>query len=180
MVEWRGGGGLGWTSQKKSLPRLVGTMPDPHSRDVGKKAASHWVEVAGGAGVDKTTHSPPFFPRLELEEEKEGEEGEEEGGAEKELKRRRRRLRISGGSVRLGRTKIARSIQESQPAPAFSNLFRCCRQLLLPPRPKPSTDISRRPIFLLSPKLVTIVSRQTAHWLRTSSPLVTSWSGPDA
>ena len=153
------------------MPPLVGTLPDPHSSDVGKKAASHWVEVAGGAGVDKTTHSPPFFPRPELEEEKVEEKG---------LKGRRRRLRISGGSVRLGRTKIARSIQESQPAPAFSNLFRCCRQLLLPPRPKPSTDISRRPIFLLSPKLVTIVSRQTAHWLRTSSPLVTSWSGPDA
>ena len=93
------------------MPPLVGALPDPHSSDVGKKAASHWVEVAGGAGVDKTTHSPPFFPRLELEEEK---EGEEEGGAEKELKRRR--LRISGGSVRLGRTKIARSIRKSQPA----------------------------------------------------------------
>ena len=70
---------MGWTRQKKSLPPLVGTMPDPHSRDVGKKAASHWVEVAGGAGVDKTTHSPPFFPRPELEEEKEEEEEGEEG-----------------------------------------------------------------------------------------------------
>ena len=111
---------------EKSLPPLVGTMPDPQSRNVGKKAASHWVEVAGGAGVDKTTHSPPFFPRPELEEEKEEEEKVEEKG----LKGRRRRLRISGGSVRLGRTKIARSIRKSQPSP-HNRLFQPLSLLLL-------------------------------------------------
>ena len=79
-----------------------------------------------GAGVDKTTHSPPFFPRPELEEEKEEEEKVEEKG----LKGRRRRLRISGGSVRLGRTKIARSIRKSQPSP-HNRLFQPLSLLLL-------------------------------------------------
>ena len=49
---------------------------------------------------------------------------------EKGLKGRRRRLRISGGSVRLGRTKIARSIRKSQPSP-HNRLFQPLSLLLL-------------------------------------------------
>ena len=122
----QGGGGVG--EAEKSLPRLVGWQPARPSRPRcrQKKAASYWVEVAGGAGVDKTTHSPPFFPRPELEEEEEEEEKVEEKG----LKGRRRRLRISGGSVRLGRTKIARSIRKSQPSP-HNRLFQPLSLLLL-------------------------------------------------
>ena len=104
-----------------------------------------------GAGVDKTTHSPPFFPRPELEEEKEEEEKVEEKG----LKGRRRRLRISGGSVRLGRTKIARSIRKSQPSP-HNRLFQPLSLLLLflllllqATRPWP--EISTSGIFSFSP-----------------------------
>ena len=124
-----GGGSGRWVGEaEKSLPRLVGWQPARPSRPRcrQKKAASYWVEVAGGAGVDKTTHSPPFFPRPELEEEKEEEEKVEEKG----LKGRRRRLRISGGSVRLGRTKIARSIRKSQPSP-HNRLFQPLSLLLL-------------------------------------------------
>ena len=66
-------GGLGWTSQKKVYPDWSGRSPTLTAAMSAKKAASHWVEVAGGVGVDKTTHSPPFFPRPQLEEEEEGE-----------------------------------------------------------------------------------------------------------
>ena len=105
--------------QKKSLPPLVGTKPDPHSRDVGKKAASHWVEVAGGLGSIRRHTRLHFSPGSSLRKRR-----RKRRRVEKELKRRRRRLRISGGSVRLGRTKIARSIQESQPAqPPFPTSF---------------------------------------------------------
>ena len=172
---------------EKSLPRLVGWQPARPSRPRcrQKKAASYWVEVAGGAGVDKTTHSPPFFPRPELEEEEEEEEKVEEKG----LKGRRRRLRISGGSVRLGRTKIARSIRKSQPSP-HNRLFQPLSLLLLfllllqatRPWPEISTGILslRLHLTFLSLELVTIAGRQTANWLRPSCPLVTSWLALDA
>ena len=167
---------------EKSLPRLVGWQPARPSRPRcrQKKAASYWVEVAGGAGVDKTTHSPPFFPRPELEEEKEEEKG---------LKGGRRRLRISGGSVRLGRTKIARSIRKSQPSP-HNRLFQPLSLLLLfllllqatRPWPEISTGIFslRLHLIFLNLELVTIAGRQTANWLRPSCPLVTSWLALDA
>ena len=152
-------------------------MPDPHSRDVGKKAASHWVEVAGGAGVDKTTHSPPFFPGRSL--------------GRRRRRRRGRRGRGKGGEEeeedlgRLCKTRPDKDCPINTRVPARTRLFQplSLLLLLLQATPSPAKTLGRHfsfsPIFL-GTKLVAIVGRQTPHWLRTSPPLVTSWSGPDA
>ena len=132
-------GGAGVVEAEKSLPPLVGTMPDPHSRDVGKKAASHWVEVAGGAGVDKTTHSPPFFPRPELEEEKEGEQEEEEGsgkGAEEEEEE----VEDLG---RLCKTRPDKDCPINTRVPARTRLFQPLSLLQATPPPSPAKTLDR-------------------------------------
>ena len=69
---------------KNVCPHWSGRCPTLTAAMSAKKRLLIGWRWPGGLGVDKTTHSPPFFPRLELEEEKEEkEEKEEEEGERK-------------------------------------------------------------------------------------------------
>ena len=111
------------------------------------------------------------------------------------LRKRRRRRRGRRGSGkgaeeeedlgRLCKTRPDKDCPINTRVPARTRLFQplSLLLLLLQATPSPAKTLGQHfsfsPIFL-GTKLVAIVGRQTPHWLRTSPPLVTSWSGPDA
>ena len=111
----------------------------------------------------------------------------------KRRRRRRRRGRRGSGKGaeeeedlgRLCKTRPDKDCPINTRVPARTRLFQplSLLLLLLQATPSPAKTLGRHfsfsPIFL-GTKLVAIVGRQTPHWLRTSPPLVTSWSGPDA
>ena len=104
------------------------------------------------------------------------------------LRKRRGRRRGSGKGAeeeevedlgRLCKTRPDKDCPINTQVPARTTAFSlscCCSQLF----PGQNISLWTNLTFLLVPELVSIVRRQTAHWIRISPPLVTSWSGPDA
>ena len=170
--------------QKKVCPHWSGPCPTLRAAMSAKKRLLIGWRWPGGLGSIRRHTRLHFSPGRSLGRRRRRRRG-----------RRRGRGRGKGGEEeeedlgRLCKTRPDKDCPINTRVPARTSLFQPLSLLLLLRTAATLSPAKALETFLfwddfsqekIGHHCQTIVSRQTSHWLRTSPPLVTSWSGPDA